>query len=89
MRGFNVVGWYIRNIYTKLHVGVSALLLLGTAQVAIETVDGATRLVATPRSWLTTALVAGEATWLTYVAIEVLVIVVPPRAVRYTSTRQL
>ncbi|EQC27412.1 hypothetical protein SDRG_14738 [Saprolegnia diclina VS20] len=56
--------------------GASAVLLLSSASVSLSTSsDGVSRFVASPRSWLATAVVTSEATWLTYVASDVLVLV--------------
>ncbi|EQC34277.1 hypothetical protein SDRG_08050 [Saprolegnia diclina VS20] len=55
--------------------GASAILLLSSANASLETSSsGASRFVATPRSWLEAIVVTGEATWLTYVANDILVL---------------
>ncbi|KDO25105.1 hypothetical protein SPRG_09247 [Saprolegnia parasitica CBS 223.65] len=56
--------------------GASAMLLLSSANLSLATSsDGVSRFVASPRSWLATAVVTGEATWLTYMVSDILVLV--------------
>ncbi|OQR86107.1 hypothetical protein ACHHYP_10987 [Achlya hypogyna] len=56
--------------------GATAVLLLGTANVALVTEHGLARFTAAPRFWLESLIIVGEATWLTYVMNEVLLVVV-------------
>ncbi|EQC34274.1 hypothetical protein SDRG_08046 [Saprolegnia diclina VS20] len=70
--------------------GASAILLLSSANASLETSSsGASRFVATPRSWLEAIVVTGEATWLTYVANDVLVLVTQDQTQLYSSMASL
>ncbi|OQR89111.1 hypothetical protein ACHHYP_06466, partial [Achlya hypogyna] len=55
--------------------GATAILLLSTANSSLETSYGYAHFKAAPRSWATSVIVTGEATWLTYVLNELLLIV--------------
>ncbi|EQC38048.1 hypothetical protein SDRG_04478 [Saprolegnia diclina VS20] len=57
--------------------GMSAILLLATAQLHLvtEATPATTRLEASPRSIFETSLLAGEATWVSYVLTDVAVVV--------------
>ncbi|EQC39981.1 hypothetical protein SDRG_02636 [Saprolegnia diclina VS20] len=55
--------------------GVTAILLLSSANVIFETHHGYSRFAASPRPWLASLIITGEATWVTYVINEALLIV--------------
>ncbi|EQC25601.1 hypothetical protein SDRG_16532 [Saprolegnia diclina VS20] len=57
--------------------GISAILILSTAQPKLVTQFGYSRLVDEARSFWATGLLAGEATWLSYSLHEYLVIALP------------
>ncbi|OQS00784.1 isoamyl acetate-hydrolyzing esterase 1, partial [Achlya hypogyna] len=67
--------WVGRNLL--LMRGMSAVLILSTAQTSLVVTHGYTSMVATPRPWLATAVLAGETTWLGYCLNEYLVVVLP------------
>ncbi|OQR93633.1 hypothetical protein ACHHYP_02398, partial [Achlya hypogyna] len=52
--------------------GLSALFILSTSQLALVSTHGSARFVFAPRPWWATTLIAGEATWLTYVINDLL-----------------
>ncbi|OQR90983.1 hypothetical protein ACHHYP_05092 [Achlya hypogyna] len=59
---------------------MSAIMLLSTASIELVYENGLTRFVESPRTVIESAVVAGEATWLTYVFNDVLV----PLTAEYT-----
>ncbi|OQR95417.1 hypothetical protein ACHHYP_00087, partial [Achlya hypogyna] len=64
--------------------GITAVLLLSSANTALITTNDLTHLVAAPRPWFESLVIAGEATWLTYVANEVLLIFTHELSVYYS-----
>ncbi|EQC36856.1 hypothetical protein SDRG_05686 [Saprolegnia diclina VS20] len=62
--------------------GVTAILLLSSASVDLLEAHGYTRLVTKARPLVQTLVIAGEATWLSYVLHELLSIVVPPHVTK-------
>ncbi|OQR83109.1 hypothetical protein ACHHYP_15089, partial [Achlya hypogyna] len=67
--------WVGRNLL--LMRGMSAVLILSTAQPSLVATHGYSRLVAEPRPWLATAILVGETTWLAYCLNDYLVVVLP------------
>ncbi|EQC25278.1 hypothetical protein SDRG_16832, partial [Saprolegnia diclina VS20] len=65
--------------------GISALLLLSSAQVSLEATLLGTTLAPNPRSIGHAMLVAGEATWVTYVVNEVLIVLLPREVTAHYS----
>ncbi|OQR97533.1 hypothetical protein ACHHYP_10726 [Achlya hypogyna] len=63
--------------------GVTALIVLSTSPVAFVSSDGFTRFIFAPRTLLETMVVAGEATWVTYVFVDVLLPITKRSARRY------
>ncbi|KDO23030.1 hypothetical protein SPRG_11877 [Saprolegnia parasitica CBS 223.65] len=57
--------------------GISALLLLSSAQVSLQVTPLGTTLAPHPRSIGNAMVIAGEATWLTYVINDVLIVLLP------------
>ncbi|KDO19785.1 hypothetical protein SPRG_14979 [Saprolegnia parasitica CBS 223.65] len=55
--------------------GASAMVLLSTAPIALTTSFGLSRFVPAPRGFLEVAVLASEATWITYVISEVALLV--------------
>ncbi|OQR84940.1 hypothetical protein ACHHYP_12556 [Achlya hypogyna] len=55
--------------------GITAILVLSTANVTLVSTHGFSRLDAAPRSVFETLIITGEATWLAYVLNEVLLVV--------------
>ncbi|OQR86613.1 hypothetical protein ACHHYP_10359 [Achlya hypogyna] len=54
--------------------GLTAIGILSTSQVTLMTTGGFTHFTFAPRLWLATLVVAGEATWVTYVVNDVLLL---------------
>ncbi|EQC26747.1 hypothetical protein SDRG_15397 [Saprolegnia diclina VS20] len=54
--------------------GVTAILLLSSANASLETHHGYSRFAASPRPWLASLIITGEATWVTYVINETLLV---------------
>ncbi|KAF0714591.1 hypothetical protein As57867_003786, partial [Aphanomyces stellatus] len=52
--------------------GISAAIILSTAQVSVFQLTNISRLQLTPRGWLESAIIAGESTWILYVVVDVL-----------------
>ncbi|EQC37513.1 hypothetical protein SDRG_05116 [Saprolegnia diclina VS20] len=63
--------------------GGTAMLLLSTAQVSLMATSQGTRFASTPRTLVETIVVAGEATWITYVLNDILLLVVPRLSAYY------
>ncbi|KDO17516.1 hypothetical protein SPRG_22383, partial [Saprolegnia parasitica CBS 223.65] len=63
--------------------GGTAMLLLSTAQVSLVATGHGTRFASTPRTLVETIVVAGEATWITYVINDILLLVVPQLSAYY------
>ncbi|OQR88669.1 hypothetical protein THRCLA_10169 [Thraustotheca clavata] len=55
--------------------GITAVILLSTAQIELVATQQLTALTFNQRSFLETAVIAGEATWLSYVIVDVLLII--------------
>ncbi|KAF0693682.1 Aste57867_15385 [Aphanomyces stellatus] len=53
---------------------VSAIILLSSAQVSFDTVNNLSHFTFKPRHWIESIIVTGEATWLTYVVNDFLLI---------------
>ncbi|OQR89744.1 hypothetical protein ACHHYP_06085 [Achlya hypogyna] len=64
--------------------GASALLLLSAPQLALKASPLGTALALNPRLLVETMIVAGEATWLTYVCNELLVVFAPEATTLYS-----
>ncbi|OQR86204.1 hypothetical protein ACHHYP_10861 [Achlya hypogyna] len=69
--------------------GGTALLLLSTSQVILSSTNGVTHFATARRSFLETIVVAGEATWVTYVVNDVRLLVVPGLSVYYAPVSSL
>ncbi|EQC42120.1 hypothetical protein SDRG_00960 [Saprolegnia diclina VS20] len=69
--------------------GLTALVLQSTSQLALRRQNSDSFLVLAPRSWLDTAIVASEATWLSYSLHELLLVGWPNAIVTYGPTASL
>ncbi|OQR85425.1 hypothetical protein ACHHYP_11837 [Achlya hypogyna] len=69
--------------------GLTGVILLSTAPLTLEAVGGWTHVVSRERSWLENALIASEATWLSYVSVDVLLVAFSDRANLYAPSSSM
>ncbi|KAF0688430.1 Aste57867_19946 [Aphanomyces stellatus] len=69
--------------------GLTAILVLGTSPVALQSYSGLVKLDFVPRPTWQILLLAGEATWITYVLNDMLLPVTKPHSTLYASINSL
>ncbi|KAF0692350.1 Aste57867_16567 [Aphanomyces stellatus] len=64
--------------------GLTAIIILSTSPTQFQTTHGLAKFVFTPRSWIESAVVAGEASWLSYIVHDILLVVTESHAPYYS-----
>ncbi|KAF0693726.1 hypothetical protein As57867_015283, partial [Aphanomyces stellatus] len=88
MPGLNLV-WFNR-IVSSIWIGrplvcvrgISAILMLSTTHLVLEQTNSISWFESIPKNWMALSILAGESTWVLYVAIDVLSTVTPQRVAK-------